>query len=64
MAMPSQTRSRSSNCYEILLGRSLAACVHPFAAWQSTVRSFRVLLVAGYFAVGYVAALAAMFLLK
>jgi hypothetical protein len=29
------------------------------AAWQSKARSFRVLLVAGYFAVGYVTVLAA-----
>jgi hypothetical protein len=43
---------------EILLGRSLAACVHPMAAWQSKARSFRLLLVAGYFAVGYLTVLA------
>jgi hypothetical protein len=48
---------------EILLGRSLAACVHPLAAWQSKARSFRLLLVAGYFAVGYVTVLAAIALM-
>jgi hypothetical protein len=51
---------RSANRWEILAGRTLAACVHPTAAWRSTVRSFRVLLVAGYFAAGYLGALAIM----
>jgi hypothetical protein len=51
---------RPANRWEILAGRTLAACVHPAAAWQSTVRSFRVLLLAGYFAAGYIAALAVM----
>ncbi len=49
---------------EIALGRSLAACVHPLAAWRSTVRSFRVLLVAGYVAVGYFAVLVVLILMK
>ena len=62
--MPSQTRNHSANRYEVLLGRSLAACVHPLAAWRSTMRSFRVLLLAGYFAVGYVVVLASMILLQ
>jgi hypothetical protein len=52
--------NRSANRWEIFAGRTLAACVHPTAAWQSTVRSFRVLLVAGYFAAGYIGALALM----
>jgi hypothetical protein len=54
--------SRRANRWEILAGRTLAACVHPTAAWHSTVRSFRVLLVAGYFAAGYIGALALMFM--
>jgi hypothetical protein len=33
------------------------------AAWRSRARSFRVLLVAGYFAMGYVTVLAAIALL-
>jgi hypothetical protein len=57
--------SRSSSCrwHEVLIGRSLAACVHPMAAWQSKARSFRLLLVAGYFAVGYVTVLVAITLI-
>ena len=49
---------------EVLAGRTLAACDHPHAAWQSTVRSFRVMLVAGYFAAGYLLALLAMVLFQ
>jgi hypothetical protein len=41
----------------------MAACVHPMAAWQSKTRSFRVLLVAGYFAMGYIAVLTAIVLI-
>jgi hypothetical protein len=55
--------ARSANRWEILAGRTLAACVHPAAAWHSTVRSFRVLLIAGYFAAGYIGALAMIMLL-
>lgn len=61
--MTSQTPSSSSRWHEVLLGRSLAACIHPMAAWQSRARSFRVLLVAGYFAVGYMTVLAAIALM-
>jgi hypothetical protein len=50
----------SANRWEILAGRTFAACVHPTAAWHSTVRSFRILLIAGYFAAGYIGALAFM----
>lgn len=41
----------------------MAACVHPMAAWQSKARSFRVLLIAGYFAIGYIVVLAAIALI-
>jgi hypothetical protein len=61
--MASHTPSSSSRWHEVLIGRSLAACIHPLAAWQSRARSFRVLLVAGYFAMGYVTVLAAIALL-
>jgi hypothetical protein len=57
--MTPQAPSSSSHWHEVLLGRSLAACVHPIAAWQSRARSFRLMLVAGYFAMGYVTVLAA-----
>ena len=41
----------------------MAACVHPMAAWQSRTRSFRILLVAGYFTIGYLGVLAAIALI-
>ena len=63
-AMTSRTHVSSSRWHEILLGRSMAACVHPIAAWQSKMRSFRVLLVAGYFVVGYLSGLAAIALVQ
>jgi hypothetical protein len=52
--------ARPANRIEIALGRMAAACVHPLAAWHDARRTFRVLLVAGYFAAGFVAALAAL----
>jgi hypothetical protein len=55
---------RSIHRVEVLIGRTLAACIHPLAAWRHTVRSFRLLLVAGYFAAGYVGVLAAMLFMK
>ena len=57
--MASLAAVRSANRIEIALGRMAAACVHPLAAWHDARRMFRVLLVAGYFAAGFVAALAA-----
>jgi hypothetical protein len=53
---------RPSTRSEVFIGRSLAICAHPVAAWRTTVRSFRVVLVAGYFAVAYVAVFAALLL--
>jgi hypothetical protein len=58
-AMTSHSPRSSSHWHEVLIGRSMAACVHPIAAWHSRVLSFRVLLVASYFVVGYLSALAA-----
>ena len=57
------SRNDASNRYEILVGRTIAACVHPQAAWQSTVRSFRFLMFAGYFTAGYIAGLVAIVLM-
>jgi hypothetical protein len=57
--MAAHPPSSGSHWHEVLIGRSLAACIHPMAAWQSRARSFRVLLVAGYFFAGYVTVLAA-----
>jgi hypothetical protein len=57
--MTPQSPRSSSHWHEVLLGRSLAACVHPIAAWHSKTRSFRVMLVGGYFVAAYLAALTA-----
>ncbi len=54
---------RSANGIEIALGRMAAACVHPLAAWHDTRRTFRLLLVAGYFAAGFVTGLAVLSLI-
>ena len=51
------TASPSSSKLEILIGRSLAACVHPEAAWRLGVRG-RIPLFLGYFLAGYVLILA------
>jgi hypothetical protein len=59
------TRSAAAspaNRFEIALGRTAAACIHPLAAWHDARRTFRVLLVAGYFAAGFVCGLAALIL--
>jgi hypothetical protein len=44
---------RPSTKLEILLGRSLAACVHPVAAWRSGSRMLRWQCIAGYFVASY-----------
>jgi hypothetical protein len=62
--MPSKSRTGGSSRYEIFVGRTMAACVHPQAAWQSTVRSFRFLMFAGYFTAGYIAGLVAIALIN
>ena len=61
-AMTLSVAPRPANKIEIALGRMAAACVYPLAAWHDARRTFRVLLVAGYFAAGFVAALAALIL--
>jgi hypothetical protein len=54
------SRRSASSRGEVLVGRTAAACVHPLAAWSCARRSFRVLLLAGYFTAGYLAVLAAL----
>ena len=61
-AMTLSAAVRPANKIEIALGRMAAACMHPLAAWHDARRTFRLLLVAGYFAAGFVAALAALIL--
>jgi hypothetical protein len=43
--------------WDLLLGRSLAFCTHPAAAWRVLSRPGRALVVGAYFAAGYVAVL-------
>jgi hypothetical protein len=61
--MASHLLASSSRWHEVLLGRSMAACVHPVAAWHSKARFFRVLLVASYFVAGYLSCLVAIALI-
>ena len=49
-----RTPDRPSTRGEILIGRSLAACVHPVAAWGSGSKSARAQFFLGYFVAGYV----------
>lgn len=45
---------------EMILGRGLAFCCHPFAAWRVLPRSRRLLLAGAYFAASYVTTLLAL----
>jgi hypothetical protein len=52
-----------SSPLEIAIGRSLAMCAHPVAAWRlSSVRG-RLVVVAGYAAAGYLAVFGALVLM-
>jgi hypothetical protein len=51
---------RPSTRAEILVGRWLAACVHPVAAWSTNSRSLRLLCFSGYFVGSYVVVLLAL----
>jgi hypothetical protein len=42
---------------DVVIGRTLACCVHPSAAWRRVSRSGRALIVGSYFAAGYLAVL-------
>jgi hypothetical protein len=47
---------------EVLFGRMLAACVHPYVAWQRLSTSWRALMLTVYAATAYVTVLAALWL--
>jgi hypothetical protein len=47
---------------EVLIGRGLALCVHPTAAWRVLPKSGRLLVIAAYTCAGYVASLAVLLL--
>ena len=52
------------NRLEMLLGRALAACVHPFAAWRRFSMSWRFWIVVAYLATGYVIVLGVLVMLR
>jgi hypothetical protein len=58
-----QSYDRPSTRTEIFIGRSLAICAHPVAAWRTTARLARFRLVVGYFTAAYLTAFALMSLL-
>jgi hypothetical protein len=58
-----QSYDRPSTRTEIFIGRSLAICAHPIAAWRTTARSVRFRLVAGYFSAAYLTAFVLMSML-
>ena len=47
-------QNRHSHRIEVVIGRSAAICVHPFAAWQSRSRKDRAVLLISYFTISYV----------
>ncbi len=44
------------------IGRSLAACVHPYAAWRAFSARKRLMIAVGYFAAGFISVLSALLL--
>ena len=55
--MPKRARiDRPSTRTEIFIGRSLAACVHPWAAWRLSSWE-RLRLIGGYLIIGYITVL-------
>jgi hypothetical protein len=55
-----QPPRQASSPLEILIGRSLAAIVHPVAAWRVYSTKRRLLLALGYSAFAYVTTLSAL----
>lgn len=47
---------RPSTRTEILIGRSLAECAHPWAAWRLSSSWERLRLIVGYAIIGYITA--------
>jgi len=48
--------------FEIVMGRGLAFCVHPIAAWRRLPKSGRALLLTAYVSASYVIVLTALFI--
>ena len=53
MSSNALSNSRSDRL-ELLVGRTLAFCVHPLAAWPLLSKSWRLLILTAYAAAGYV----------
>ncbi len=51
---------RPSTPVEILIGRSLALCLHPYAAWRTRSNEQRAFVVLAYVAAGYAVTLGAL----
>jgi hypothetical protein len=51
---------RPSTRLEIWVGRALAVCAHPYAAWRTGSTSRRLLIVLGYAGIAYLAVLGAL----
>jgi hypothetical protein len=49
-----------SNRFEITIGRSLAICLHPVAAWRSSSQRKRLVLIGAYVGAGYLFTLVAL----
>jgi hypothetical protein len=48
--------------FDIIIGRGMACCLHPMAAWRVLTKSGRALVVGAYASAGFVATLAALVL--
>ena len=46
---------------DVVIGRTLACCLHPAAAWRRVPGSGRALIVGTYFVIGYFGVLAVLF---
>jgi hypothetical protein len=53
---------RAAMAIEIAIGRLMACCIHPAAAWQRLRTPGRAILVGTYFGASYLMALAALFI--
>jgi hypothetical protein len=52
--------TRTAKGPAVFIGRTMAACVHPYAAWRVLPREARVVVVSTYATLTYVAVLAAL----
>jgi hypothetical protein len=62
--MPSRRRPLRRRQPEVLIGRSLALCVHPYAAWRSQSSTTRMFVFTAYLTASYLVVLGMMFLAR